>query len=611
MTRTLIALTVLSFTLAVEHLPTQANRAAPAASTAATLASKVTIRRDTFGIPHILAETDEAAGFGLGYAQAENHCLDMVRLILAARGEEARYFGAVDSVGGAPGGRISAVEDDVRMKRYEVHAIAARRFHELSPSFQRFLHAFAAGLNAYVQQHRATVGDWVPSFDGVDVLARARAWLLRFTLVDRVDELQRKYAPSSGSAWSADAAGDAGAGSNMWGLAGSRTTSGHPILLGNPHLRWTETFWEAQVTVPGRMNFFGANVLGAGFSLMGFNDHLGWVHTNSGPDINDFYALTPDPAAADHYLFGGKSLPLTRREVTVEVSKSESQRREYWDSHLGPIVYRAGRRIFALRSVALENVRFCEQWYEMSRATSWARMEAILRANALPSFNLGYADAAGTIYYLWNATLPKRVNDGMSYTLDVPADTSKYVWTTFHETRELPQLLNPPGGYFQNTNNSPRWTSTRDRLDLASYPIAIEAGRPSLRTQQSLALLDRQEKFSLEDIVRLKFDTTLLIAERVKPALLDAARREPRPSDDLQRGVRLMEAWNNHADADSRGTLLFTRFWQIYTQAGEQARPVFLDRHFAQPWDEARPFTTPAGLADPAAAVKALEEAVR
>jgi hypothetical protein len=37
------------------------------------LGERVLIRRYTFGIPHIFAETAEAAGFGLGYAQAEDH----------------------------------------------------------------------------------------------------------------------------------------------------------------------------------------------------------------------------------------------------------------------------------------------------------------------------------------------------------------------------------------------------------------------------------------------------------------------------------------------------------------------------------------------------------
>ena len=72
-------------------LPAQDSRAGVPGASA--LARKVTIRRDSYGIPHILAESEEAAAFGFGYAQAEDHCLAIARALVNARGEEAKYFG--------------------------------------------------------------------------------------------------------------------------------------------------------------------------------------------------------------------------------------------------------------------------------------------------------------------------------------------------------------------------------------------------------------------------------------------------------------------------------------------------------------------------------------
>ena len=45
------------------------------ASREAELSGLVTIRRDKYGVPHILGQTEEAAAFGQGYATAEDHCL--------------------------------------------------------------------------------------------------------------------------------------------------------------------------------------------------------------------------------------------------------------------------------------------------------------------------------------------------------------------------------------------------------------------------------------------------------------------------------------------------------------------------------------------------------
>ncbi|MCX6552635.1 MAG: penicillin acylase family protein, partial [Acidobacteria bacterium] len=57
------------------------------------LADRVVIRRDTFGVPHIVGETEAAVGFGFGYAQAEDHAAEMARRYLSARGEAAKYLG--------------------------------------------------------------------------------------------------------------------------------------------------------------------------------------------------------------------------------------------------------------------------------------------------------------------------------------------------------------------------------------------------------------------------------------------------------------------------------------------------------------------------------------
>src|SRR5262245_45320087 len=70
------------------------------------LASQAVIRRDTYGIPHILAPTEEAAAFAFGYAQAEDHAAEIGRRYLAARGQAALVFGA------------SGIENDLDMAEF-------------------------------------------------------------------------------------------------------------------------------------------------------------------------------------------------------------------------------------------------------------------------------------------------------------------------------------------------------------------------------------------------------------------------------------------------------------------------------------------------------------
>ena len=588
------------------------------------LADRVVIRRDTFGVPHIVAETEAAAGFGFGYAQAEDHAAEMARRFLAARGEAARHLGP------------AVLDADFAARRMDNIGEARRAMGTLDRTFREALEGFAEGYNLYVRQHRDALPPWVIEITGADALAYTRASAATAAASAAiVRALQQKYpdgAPpppvprvaldeldtesagrrveSAGSR--AFGPGEETAlsdsdGSNAIALSGRKTTSGAAMLLGNPHLRWQQLYWEAHVKVPGRLDFYGSTLVGYPWLRAGFNDRLGYVQTNNDPDNEDIYAFPLDAARPDHYLFEGKSRPLTRVDVAADVKRDDgsitTERRIYWRSHLGPIVHRNATTAFAYRSTALDAWRFFESFWRLSHARSLRDYLKTMSMRLSPTSNYTYADADGNILYLWNARIPKRVQDGTSYELDVPGATSRYVWKNLHAARDLPQLLNPPGGYIQNANNAPWYVSLRQPIDPARYPAYFERGELALRPQLALDMLEAREKFSVDDLTRLKYDTRLLLAERVKPALLAAIAARPAPAEELVQARSVLEAWDGRASARSRGAVLFQRFWETYRAGVRQP--------FAEPWDAARPSQTPRGIANPEAALEHLVEAVK
>lgn len=560
------------------------------------LSEQVEIRRDRYGVPHILAESDEAAAFGLGYAQAEDHAEALARRYLRARGEAARHFGE------------SEMDDDFLMKWADNPRQAQRAAADVGKEFRKVIRAFAAGVNLYVRQNRGRLPDWIPEFSEADVLANSRSGAvggLAATGLRRA--LSLKY-PSPGTRLPPDAAPlEDAAGSNALAIGPSRSASGQPILLGNPHLRWSSLYWEAHVTVPGRTNFYGSTLVGIPWLRAGFNEQLGYVQTNNAPDLADVYALALDPAKPDHYVFEKKARPLIRQDVTVDVRQKDGtlrpETRSFWSSHLGPIVHRTPDKAFAYRSVSLEAWRYFEGFYDLTHARSLEEFQKLLARQLVPTSNFTYADAAGNILCQWNARLPKRKDDGTSYALDVPGDARQYRWRGFHRLKELPRLLNPPSGYIQNANNAPWFPTWRDRLDERRFPSYLERGELSLRAQLALQMLEARQRFTPDDVRELKFNTRLLAAERLKPQLAAAARVHEAPSEALARAVTALEAWDGRAAADSRGAVLFQRFVEAYLRRVREP--------WATPWDPGRPFETPSGLSDPAQAVVALEEAAR
>jgi acyl-homoserine-lactone acylase len=559
------------------------------------LSREVVIRRDTFGIPHITATTELAAAFGFGYAQAEDHAAEIGRRMISARGEEAKYFG------------VSGIENDAGMAMFDNLAAARRGLDTVSPLYRAILAAYAAGVNRYVAQHRDSLPVWMPEITAADVLANSRAGAVDALSGPALPRLLRaKYEAASVSPRDGDEAWIDAPGSNALALAASRTTTGKPILLGNPHLSWSSLYWEAHVRVPGRLDFYGSTLAGIPVLRAGFNEHLGFVTTNNAPDLDDVFALSLDPNAPDHYVFDGRSMPLTRRDVTIQVRADDGtlreDRRTFWSSHIGPIVYRTGARAFTVKSTRIEAFRYFEGFYVMSKARSLREWMAAARRNYVPTSNFTYADAAGNILYLWNGQLPVR-DESKDYRLDVPAERTADIWTKLHAVDDLPRLLNPRGGYIMNSNNPPRFVSLRDPLDMSKYPRSFERGPLGLRPQLALNMIEERERFSVDDVIRLKYNTRMLIAERVKRGVIDAVTATADAPQEARDGADALEAWDDRVASGSRGAVLFEKFWDNYTAVTRTP--------FETPWQEENAVRTPAGIGARSAAVSALADAVR
>ena len=572
--------------------------AALAAQPAATLASQVEVIRTEYGVPHIRAENLRAAAYALAWVQLEDHGPSVAVGLLRARGEMGRWFGR------------DSMESDFAARR--AWRIAVERYATLEGATRDVYEGFAEGANRYVALHPEEFpAGFAPRFTGYDVAARdvavatpaqASGVVARLTAGARVDTAE------------ADAEGDPPRGvdpieegSNAWAFAPGRTRSGHAILVRNPHLAWTAGYYEAHVTVPGVLDFYGDFRVGGPFGVIGgFNRRLGWSTTNNAPDLDEVYALDVDPARADHYLFDGASVPLERELVTVEFRNGagiSTETREVWRSPLGPVVHRGDGKVYVLKSAADGDHRAGEQFLRMMRATSLAEWKAAMRMRARVTSNFTYADGAGNILYVWNGNVPALPHAGGGDTAAVPARGIADVWTRLVPWDSLPQLLNPRGGSVRNENDAPYHTNLRQVLDRARYPANFPEPSLRLRSQLSLALIDNDRKYTLEEIVRLKHSYRMLLADRVKPDLL-AAVRASTPDSATSAAVEMLAAWDNTAAHEARGAVLFEVWWRRYVEGTSP------DSTFARPWSPDAPVATPSGLRDGGRAAAAFAWAV-
>jgi len=564
------------------------------------LAERVEIRRTTYGIPHILADDLASAFFGLAYCHLEDHGERVVLGLVRNRGELARHFGRD--------------ELDSDFFNRSSHARAVETFHLLDEDTRNVFRGYAAGVNHYIRTHAEELPEWVePSFTPHDVAA---LWIGRVNRkkIKRFLELQFDRESLEGESPLVDEAG-----SNAWAFAPSRTVSGDAILLRNPHLSWDAGYYEAHITVPGIINFYGDFRVGRPlFFNGGFNEYLGWATTNNYPDLEEVYALAVDPDHPDHYLFDGGSVPLRREWLTVDFKNGDGlarESREFFHTPLGPVIHRGGGKIFVFRSAPDGEFRMAQQFLQMMRARNLEEWKSAMRIRAQPSSNFTYADREGNIFYLWNAAIPDLPRPSGEDKSAVAASRSDEVWTQLVEFDELPQLLNPQGGYLHNENDSFHYTNLYLEFDPSDFPANFPEPRLGLRSQHALELIHNDRKLTLEEVVDLKHSMRMLLADRIKGDLIVAV-RSSNADPELRSAIQVIESWDNTVAAESRGAELFRVWFEHYLMADEtrssstrEQREQAWNSAFLYPWNPNEPLTTPRGLRNPERAVEAFRKA--
>lgn len=558
----------------------------------------VEVRRTTHGVPHIRADNLESAAYALAYVQMEDYGSRVAMGLLRSRGEMGRWFGR------------DSIEHDFAARLTYASAVAG--YPTLDRATRDVYDGFAEGVNRYVELHPEEFpSGFAPRFTGYDVLAHDVNVVTADQGARFVARLDPSVRPSVQRADDASALPEGedppDEGSNAWAFAPSRTKSGHAILLRNPHLNWNSGYYEAHFTVPGVVDFYGDFRVGSPFAVIGgFNRYLGWSTTNNAPLLTQIYALDVDSTRVDRYLLDGASVPLERELVTVEFRNGtglSSETRESWRTSLGPVIYRGGGKIYVLRAAGDGDVRGGEQFLRMMRAHSLAEWKDAMRMRARINSSFTYADRAGNIFYVWNASIPALPQPSGGDSVAVPVHRTSDAWTRYVDFDSLPQLLNPKGGYVQNSNDPPYYTNMHQVLDRSRYPAYFPEPKLGLRTQLAIDLIDTNRKLSLDDVLALKHSYRMLLADRVRNDLV-AAVRASHPAPDVAQAIEAIARWDKTVAPTSRGGVLFEIWWRRYIE-GARA-----DTMYAQPWSTSAPASTPRGIRFPARAVEAFTWAV-
>ena len=544
---------------------------------AETLAREATIYRDGYGVPHIVGPTDEACVFGFGYCQAEDDFWQIEDSFALMLGRSAELNGQ------------RYLHHDLLNHAFEVARRSEADFTKLDDEVRSICAAYVAGLNHYLATHPDVEPRMFKHFEPWYVLAFARGVILQRLFphtgapTPHLDRLSEEVFKRTGS--------------NAWAIGPSRTRSGRPMLMVNPHSPYFGygQFYEGHLMSGEGWNFSGATFFGSPLPTMGHNEHCGWAFTVNEPNTSDAWIEVFDDAEHPlNYRYGDGYRTARQWTDAIRVrTRRGIEERSYTfrATHRGPVVARLDETRYVSAMIGrFYDAFLVRQNLQLVRARNLRDFRQAMAMQDFHYFNAVYADRHGDLYYVYNGIVPRR-EAGFDWTHPLDGRDPRTEWRGYHAFDELPQVTNPLSDFLQSCNSSPFTTTDDGNPSVGDFPAYMfrDALDDKRRAKRLRLHLRQSTDVTFEAFRQTVFDTTIYWALIELPRFREKFERLQFDSPKLAERVR---PYLEHLlDWDCRGGLKSTQatlclewYEQLYGfgYPAETLKPEFVGRPASQ-----------------------------
>jgi len=560
------------------------------------LERQVTVLRDSWGVPHIYAQSQHDLFFAQGFVTAQDRLFQMELWKRVGQGRLAEIFG--------PG----YLQRDINARRLAYRGPAAEDFASYADDARPILEAFTQGVNAEIARRSASGGPglplefqlagfapepWKPEdclmrMAGFPVTRNAVTELLHAQLVTLLgakkasallgfdppveletfpqlnlsgltpqllrnlqgsDSSLTMPAPGTTAFALPEEDGSSKWASNNWVLSGKLTATGRPLLSNDPHRtvdKVPSLRYIVHLVAPG-WDVIGATEPGTPGVQDGHNFRVAWGWTIFGMDQQDLYLETIHPGDAQRYKTENGFEQLQVRDSTFHVKGQADVSVQLKFTRHGPVLWEdpATHRALALRWVGAEpGTAGYMASLTLDRVKNWNEFEEAVKRWKLPTHNIVYADVDGNIGEHSVGMAPVRKN--FTGTMPLPG-TGGYEWSGWVPVAELPHQFNPEKGFVVTANQ-------RMTAENFPYKVGFEWSEPyrANRITEVLAKAAHDgHKLTREDMEHLQGDVVSMPARELLALLAATAK------DSNDASTQLLLRWDAAVDRDSAAAALY------------------------------------------------------
>jgi penicillin amidase len=496
----------------------------------------VTIFRDAHGIPHLRADSPTGVAREQGRACARDRLWQVEFERMRGEGRLAEWLGR------------SALEWDTFARRARLAEVAQRAFAGLDEETQAFVAAYTDGVNDVI-----ATGVSCPELEELD--ARAEPWPAWTPLVIFLAQhiLFGTFPNKLFRHWVGATVPEAlplfrteglSGGSNALAVGPGRTTSGWPLVAGDPH----RTFEDPNVYVQVRLACPEFDVVGytfpgvPGVQHFAHTGQVAWAITNAVADYQDLF-LEELERRGDHVVAAGPHgwEPVERVVEELRVRDAAPVEVEVLVTARGPVILGGpdADEAISLRSPSwvLGDLGF-GTFLPLLRARTAADVDAALAGWVEPVNNVVVADVDGVVLHRVAGQVPERPRSHRAG--PVPAGNGDG-WTGW--VTALPRQSVAADACFATAN---------DRGS-AAYDVIADDFAPPFRADRIRLLLADQEQLDAEGALGVLADAH----QNAGQPLLTHTAKLAGLSPAAARLQEVLGAWDGTMGADDPGAALF------------------------------------------------------
>ncbi len=578
------------------------------------------IVRDIYAVPHIKAQNDQDAFFGLGFVHAQDRLWQMHLMRQISQGRLSELLGS------------TGLESDKLMRSLQLYSLSQQSEKHQSEQTKSLLKAYSNGVNSFINQiskkglgrgapefffQQPTIAPWRPAdsiavlkliafqatdkihseilrtqlllqdikperlqdiFDEPPLIAdlEEETALLFDPILNRPDKIKSKpisMDPSTIIEW-VETPLSAGA-SNIFAVDAERSATGSSLVAIDPHMMLTapSTFMLVNMILStGTVS--GGTIPGIPAILIGRSKKIGWGFASAQIDDQDLYIEKINQKNKEEYFteHGIKKL-----QKTTEIIKIKDEKPITYDilrTHNGPILsgdifqlstIRPNGHAISLSWTGFDNKdRTIEALIHLMKSESIDQAANKFDIITVPGNNILLADNQNIAIYTVGK-LPKR-NPNHSTKGRMPALGWKEhnSWSGYFPYKINPKTQNPRSGTIINTNNK--------TID-ASFPKHISFDwSDSQRVIRVTNLIRKRQFHTVNSFVEIQTDTVSISARILLPLLAqDLWFNDPPNNSNTSERLKyeilsLLSDWNGDMNQNGAEPLIYATWLHEFQQ---------------------------------------------